>query len=156
AGDPLKLLGDPLGVAGQGLRVEQVPLLGPAARVADHPGRAAGQGDRVVPGVSEAPQHQEADEVADVEGVRARVAAVVHADRASLNPVAQRVAVGAVLDEAPGLEVGEKVHAFMIPHPTSWPGSIKTRPLLRGRGRTKLARTGAWLRVPVARRLLGS
>src|SRR6202035_367737 len=56
--------------------------------------------------------------------------AVVHADRSSLNPGAQLVAVGAVLDEAPGLEVGEKVHAFMIPHPRSWPGSIRSRPLL--------------------------
>jgi len=44
-----------------------------------------------------------------VEGVRARVAAVVHADRASLDPGAQRVTVGTVLDEAPGLKVGEKV-----------------------------------------------
>ena len=79
----------------------------------------------LVPGVREAPQHQQADQVADLERVRARVAAVVHADLASLDPGAQRVAVGAVLDEAPGLKVGEKVHAVMIPHPRSWPGSIK-------------------------------
>ena len=71
----------------------------------------------MVPGVGELPQYQQADQVTDLQGVVARVAAVVDADRASLDPGAQFVAVGAVLDEAPGLKVGENVHGSMVPHP---------------------------------------
>jgi hypothetical protein len=61
----------------------------------------------VVPGVGELTQHQQADQVADLERVVARVAAVVDADRPSADPGAQRVTVGTVLDEAAGLEVGD-------------------------------------------------
>ena len=75
--DPADLGLDGGDVAREGLVVEQVALLGAPARVADHAGGPAGQGDRPVAGVLEAPQHQQADEVADVQAVGGRVAAVV-------------------------------------------------------------------------------
>ena len=62
--------------------VEQVALLGAPARVTDHARRPAGEGDRHVAGVLEAAQHDQADQVAVVEAVGGRVAAVVEGDRA--------------------------------------------------------------------------
>ena len=73
-------------LARQRLVVEQVALLGAPARVADHARGAAGQGDRPVPGVLEAAQHEQADQVADVQAVGGRVAAVVQRDRALGEP----------------------------------------------------------------------
>ena len=96
-------------VGGQRLVVEQVALLGAAARVADHAGGAAGEGDRPVPGVLEAAQHEQADQVADVQAVGGRIAAVVQRDRTLGEPSGQCGAVGALLHEAAGLEVGDQV-----------------------------------------------
>ena len=64
----------------------------------------------VVPGVGEPAQHEQPDQVADLQRVRARVGPVVETKPAGLDPGAQRLAVSAVLHEATGLEVGEKVH----------------------------------------------
>ena len=74
------------------------------------PGGAAGERDRVVAGELEAAQHDLADQVADVEPVGRRVEADVDADRAVGEALGQRVAVGGVVDEAAGVEVGEQVH----------------------------------------------
>ena len=70
--------------------VEEVALLGAAARVADHAGRPAGQRERPVAGVLEAAQDQQTDEVADVEAVGGGVAAVVERDRSLGQPGGQR------------------------------------------------------------------
>ena len=83
---------DVLEVAGQDLVVEQVPLLGSPARIADHAGRPARQGDRTVAVLLEATQDQQADEVAGVEAVGGRIAAVVEDDRSFDEPSGQRVA----------------------------------------------------------------
>jgi hypothetical protein len=88
--------------------VEQVALLGPPARVADHPGRAAGERHGAVAGVLEPAQHQEADQVADVQAVGAGIAAVVDRQRSLGQAGGERGAVGAVLHQAAGLEVIEK------------------------------------------------
>jgi len=61
----------------------------------------------VVPGVGEPAQHEQADQVADLQRVRARVRPVVETKPAGLDPGAQRLAVSAVLHEAAGLEVGD-------------------------------------------------
>ena len=95
--------------------VEQVALLGRgrsgrrSCPVAP-PARAIGRW----PAVLEPAQHEQADQVAGVQAVGRRVAAVVERDRALLatpRRAAQDVAVGAVLDEAARLEVGEQVHS---------------------------------------------
>ena len=89
--------------------VEQVALLGAAAGVADHPGGAAGQGEGAVPGVLEAAQHDQADQVAVVEARRRRVDAVVERDRSLREPGRQRGPVGGVVHQAALVEVVEEV-----------------------------------------------
>ena len=53
-----------------------------------------------------------AEQVADVEAVGGGVEADVDADRTVGEALAERVAVGGVVDEAAGVEVGEQVHRF--------------------------------------------
>ena len=65
----------------QRLVVEQVALVGAPARVADHPGRATGERDRAMAGILEATQHDQADQVADVEAVGRGVTPVVEGHR---------------------------------------------------------------------------
>ena len=126
----LQLGRDAHGVAGQGGGIEQVPLLGTAARVADHPGGAASQGDRVVPGVGERRSTSRPIRLPTCRESRSGRSRT-NADGASGDPGAQRVAVGTVLDEAPGLKVGEKIHGDMIPYPaqllrpTARPGNAR-------------------------------
>src|SRR5690606_2080645 len=116
-------------VGGERLLVQQVALLRPAARVADHPRRPAGEGDRPVPGVLEPPQDQQPDEVADVQAGRRRVAAEVERDRAGGQPLGQRRTVGRLLHQAARLEVVQDRrvgrHADMVPAPrgASQPGT---------------------------------
>ena len=64
-------------VVGERLLVEEVALLGAAAGVADHAGGAADQGHGPVAGLLEAAQHQQPEQVADVEAVGGGIAAVV-------------------------------------------------------------------------------
>ena len=101
-------------VAVERVVVEQVALLGAPARVADHAGRPAGQGDRHVAGVLEAAQHDQPDQVAVVQAVGRRVAAVVDGDRPAGQAGGERVAVGRLLDEAAGVEIGEQVHRAAV------------------------------------------
>ena len=60
-------------------------------------------------------------QVADVEAVGGRVAAVVERDRTLGEPGGEGVAVGGVVDQAAGLEVVEQVHEGdrlrLVPHP---------------------------------------
>ena len=125
--------------------VEEVALLAAPAGVADHAGGAAGEGDRPVAGVGEAAQHEQADEVADVQAVGGRVAPVVERDRALGEPGGQRLPVGGVVDQATGVEVGEEVERFhgRRAHPRV------AEPWFHG-GVSELARGPPW-RWPAAR-----
>ena len=102
---------DALDVVPQRLEVEQVALLGTTARVADHARGPAGQRERAVPGELEATQEQLADEVADVQRVRRGIEADVDAGVALGQPGRERVAVGGLVDQATGVEVGQQVHS---------------------------------------------
>ena len=108
--DPVDLVLDGGDVRSQGGLVEQVALVGPAAGVAHHAGGTAGEGHRPVPGVGEATQHEEPDEVPDMQAVGGRVDAVVERDRSCCQPGRERIAVGAVLHQPTGLEVVEQFH----------------------------------------------
>ena len=78
--------------------------------VSDHPGGTAGQRDRMVARELESPQHHQADQVARVEAVGGRIDAVVQGDRTGDQPVGQGEAVGAVMDQPAGVEIGQEVH----------------------------------------------
>jgi hypothetical protein len=93
------------------LRRLQVALGGLAGGVADHPGGAAGEGDRVVAEELEAAQRQQRDQVADVEGVGRGVEAAVKRNRALLEAGAERNGVGAVGEEAAPAQLIEDIHA---------------------------------------------
>ena len=68
-------------IVGELLPRQQIALGGLARRIADHAGGAAGQCDGVVAGELEAPQHELAHEVPDMEAVAGRVEAAVERDR---------------------------------------------------------------------------
>ncbi len=87
------------------LRSSDAPLGSPIIPVAP-----PASDDRPVPGDLEAPQHHQAEEVADVEAVGGRVEADVDGDRTVGEARGQRVAIGGVVDEAASVEVGEQVH----------------------------------------------
>ncbi len=91
--------------------VEQVAFVGPAARVADHAGRSAGQCDRSMTGILEATQHDQPDQVADVQAVGGRIAAVVDRHLAVRHRPSQRLTVGRVVDEVASLEIGDEIGA---------------------------------------------
>jgi hypothetical protein len=146
--EPGQLLGDAREVAGEGVGVEQVPLVGAPARVADHPRRTTGQGDRVVAGVAEAPEHQDADEVADVEAVGGGVAPPVQGEGPGGEAIGERRRVGRVVHEAPCDEVGEHIHAGHR-GPTTLPGPTGCR--RRHRSTAALERRHAPVRRPVGR-----
>jgi hypothetical protein len=124
AAEALQLRADPGEVAGQRLGVEQVALVGLPARVPDHPRRPAGERDGAVPGLREAPQDEDPDEVADVEAVGGRVAAPVEGGGALRQAGAEGLGVGRVLHEASCEQVGEHVHG---PHRGSPPPGAPTR-----------------------------
>ena len=63
-----------------------------------------------MPGQLETAQTELTHEVPDVQRVGCRVESDVDADRSRLQPPGECRAVGAVVDEATGLEVGEQVH----------------------------------------------
>ena len=91
----------------QRVLVEQVALLGPSARIADHAGGAAGQRDRVVAGQLEPPQHDQTDQIAVWRLSADRIHAVVQRQRAGRQTLGQRGAIGRVVDQAAGVEIGE-------------------------------------------------
>ena len=97
--------------------VEQVALLGPSARIADHARRTTSQGDRPVTGHLETAQHDQPDQVAGMQAVGGRVAAVVDADRTLLvargHARPEELTVGAVVDQATRFEIGDQIHAVV-------------------------------------------
>ena len=105
---------DVLEVRLDGLEGEELALVLLAARVADHAGAAAGEGDGAVPAVLEPAQGAELEEVAHVEAVGARVEAGVEGDGGArvVEPLGQ-VGVGHLVDQAAEGEVlRERGHAF--------------------------------------------
>ena len=105
---------DALEVGLDGLEGEELALVLLAARVADHAGAPAGEGDGAVPAVLEAAQRAELEEVAHVEAVGARVEAGVEGDGgASVVQSLGQVGVGHLVDQAAEGEIFRKRgHAF--------------------------------------------
>lgn len=89
---------------------QQVALGRLAGGIADHPGGAAGQRQRLVAGELEAAQHQLAHQMPDVQAVRGRIEAAVERDRPLGEPLAQAVEIRAVGDQVAVFEVGDQVH----------------------------------------------
>ena len=107
--DPSQLFLDRCNVVVQRVVVEQVALVGPAARITDHPGCAARESDRSVTSVLEPTQHDQPDQVADVEAVGGGVAAVVDRYGTIANRSAERLTVGGVVDEVARLEFSDQI-----------------------------------------------
>ena len=63
-----------------------------------------------------AAQHELAEEVTDMQRIGGGVEADVDADRTFGQPPAQRIAVGGVVHETTGLEVGEQLHDGSCSH----------------------------------------
>ncbi len=95
---PRELALDARDVGRQHLGREQVALGRLAARVSDHPGRTAGDGDGPVARELEPAQDEQADEVAEVQAVRGGIEADVERDRprAGGEQLEELVAVGHV------------------------------------------------------------
>ena len=96
-------------VGRHGLRVEQVPLLRPAARVADHARGPTGQREGAVAGVLEAAQQDQPDQVAVVEARDAGVAAVVEGERPLGQTGGQGCPIRGVVHQPALVQVVEKV-----------------------------------------------
>ena len=107
--DPSELFLDPRDVVVQRVLVEQVAFVGPTGGVPDHARGATGECDGPVTGVLEPPQHDQPDEVADVEAVGGGIAPVVDPDRSRGHRLAERLAVGGVVDEVALLQVGDQI-----------------------------------------------
>ena len=107
---------DALEVALDRLEVEQLALVLLAARVADHAGAAAGEGDRPVAGLLEPAQRAQLEEVAHVEAVRRRVEAGVDREAGLVEPL-RELGVGHLVDQAAEGEVlRERGHASTLPY----------------------------------------
>ena len=141
--DPAELLLDAGDVVVEDVVVEQVALLRSAARIADHAGRSPGQRDRPVAGVLEAAQRDQPDQVADVEAVGGRVASVVDRHRAVGHLGPQELAIGRVVDEVAGLEIGDQVHTTVEGTLAAW--------TTRGTIPSSLADSGSRARPPRTR-----
>jgi hypothetical protein len=102
---------DAFKIALERLAIEQVALLGTPSWIADHTGRATSQREWAVSGHLKSTQAELPHEVAHVEGVCGWIEADIHPDRSRDETVGKSHEVGAVVDEATGLEVGEQVHA---------------------------------------------
>ena len=107
---PLQLRLDAGEVALECLAVEQVAFLGPPSRIADHTCRATGKRKGTVSSELEATQAELSHQMADVKRVGGWVEPDIHPDRSGRETVGQHREVGAVVDQATGLEVGEEVH----------------------------------------------
>src|SRR3954452_17925739 len=107
---PAHLLLDGGEVGAQRVLVEQVPLFAAASGIPPLPGGAAGERDGVVARQLEAPQHQQADEVAGVEAVGRRIHAVVQRDGTLVQAPRESISIGCVVDQPAGLEVGQQVN----------------------------------------------
>ena len=85
-------------VGPQFLPIEQVALVGPEARIANHAGGSASQGHRSMTGVLKAPEGQKGNQVTNVEAVGRGIESAIEGYRAGVEALPQRTQVGAVLD----------------------------------------------------------
>jgi hypothetical protein len=95
----------------EGVVVEQIPLVGAPAGVSHHACRSPGEGDRPMAGVLEPSEHDQPDEVPDVQAVGRRVAPVVDRHLTGADRLTQGLAVGRVVDEVACLEFGDEIGA---------------------------------------------
>ena len=102
-------------VGRQGGLVEEIALLGTPAGIADHSRGPTGQSDRYMAGIVEATQHQQSEQIADVEAVSGRIAPEVEGDRSLRHAGRQTVSVDALLHQAAGFQVGEDVVVGHLP-----------------------------------------
>lgn len=108
---PRELPLDALHVVPEGVDIEQVAFLAAATWIADHSRRAACQGKRPVTGKLEAAHEQLTHEVAHVQRVGGGVEPDVHPHRPLIEARLQGSAVGGVVKQATGFEVGEQIHS---------------------------------------------
>ena len=87
--------------------VEEVSFFGAAAGVPDHAGGTAGQSDGAMAAVLESTEVEQHQQVSGVQAVRCGVEAAVDGDRTVIKPLSQACEVGAVVDQATGLQVVE-------------------------------------------------
>ena len=94
---------DPLHPALDHLPLVQGAFVRLEARVTDEPGGTPDQGDGGVAGELEPPQGQQRYETADVQAVRRRIEAAIKGAGPGLEMVAERIRIGALVDQtAPG------------------------------------------------------
>src|SRR5690606_27740111 len=126
-------------VAGQ-----QVALLGLAARIPHHPGRPAGERERLVAGELEPSQAELAEQVPDVQRIGGRVEPDVDPDRPFRQPGPEELQVRRIVDQPTRGEVVDQVHGRTDDATTTLPirraltvqrqrpGSTGASPMLRG------------------------
>ncbi|MOA02672.1 hypothetical protein D3C78_1221360 [compost metagenome] len=103
--------------AGDHVRGVQLALGGLEARVADHAGGAADEGDRAVAGLLEAAQYQHRYQVAEVEAVGGRVEAAIQGHTFLSQQFVECRRVGLLGDQAASLQFLDKaglVHVFLL------------------------------------------
>ena len=104
--EAFQLAPDPVGPVGDGVGGVQGAFAG-LARVADHPGGAAGEHDRPVSGLLKAPQRQQRHQMAGVQARRGGIEARVDGDRSGGQQFGKRVAVGRLCDQSAPLQLVE-------------------------------------------------
>ena len=131
----LQLQLDAAHVVSKRVEVEQVPLVAAPGGITHHPGRTAGEWERLVTRQLEAAQEQLADEVTHVERVGGGIEPHVERHRSLREAGRQRGPISGVVDESTRGEVVEKVHTrTMLPGGTSDHSTVSTHPrALRGR-----------------------
>ena len=143
-----KLRADARRRCGERRVVEQVALDDLARRIADHAGRAADDGDRLVPRALEPRQHDHRHQVADVQRLGRRVVAGVERDRAGVRGASAALArCDDVRDQPAGCRGLPGVHALMSPRVVgrarlahddtrTWPAYVASVSILRARCRS--------------------
>src|SRR6267142_2446485 len=90
---------------------QQIAFFALAARIANHAGRSADEGDWPMPGFLKTAKRQGGQQRADVQAVAGRIEAAVERPLPTGQPAAELFGMGGLVDEAAPGEVGEEVHA---------------------------------------------
>ena len=88
---------------------EQLAFFALAARVADHAGGAADDGDRPMPGLLKPPQDHQRHQMADVQAVGRRIEAGIDRSRLFQQQLRQVRVVGGLVDQSAPGEFGNNV-----------------------------------------------
>src|SRR5437667_2521164 len=96
-------------VGGDGLFAEQLSFGGLAAGVADRPGRAAGDGDRMMPEQLKPAEAEQRHEIARVQAVGSRIEAAVEGQRRG-DLLVQFLPVGAIRNQPAPIQFFQNVH----------------------------------------------